>query len=115
MPQNSSTESNEMTSFSKSFQLSPCGKSVSASPAHCGTTASSFRIGVKTDLATWRFREPQGPFVEERVLDIEVVWIMEDGDWSARVNGRGAVIAAGSVSTAGSILRRNGNGIQRDW
>jgi hypothetical protein len=49
------------------------------------------------------------------VLDIEVVWIMEDGDWSARVNGRGAVIAAGSVSTAGSFLRRNGNGIQRDW
>ena len=31
-------------------------------------------------LATWRFCEPQGPGVHERMLDIEVVFVMEHCD-----------------------------------
>ena len=31
-------------------------------------------------LAAWRLGKPKSPFVSERVLDIEVVWIVEDGN-----------------------------------
>jgi hypothetical protein len=30
-------------------------------------------------LATWRFREPKGPCVHQRMLEVEVFWVMEDG------------------------------------
>ena len=37
------------------------------------------RVAVWTDLPTWWLREPQRPFIHERVLDIEIVFVVKDG------------------------------------
>lgn len=60
-----------MTSFSKSFQLSPLAN------------VSIFEEEVlrrKTCLAARRLGKPQSPLVHQRVLDVEVVLVMEDCD-----------------------------------
>lgn len=60
-----------MTSFSKSFQLSPL------------ENVSIFEedgLRRKTCLATGRLGKPQSPLVHQGVLDVEVVLIMEDCD-----------------------------------
>lgn len=38
-------------------------------------------------LSTWGLCEPESPGVGERVLDVEVLWIVEDGDNLAGVGG----------------------------
>lgn len=40
-----------------------------------------------TYLASWRLSEPQCPFVHQRMLDGEVLWVMEDSNGLA-VEGR---------------------------
>jgi len=59
-------------------------------------------------LSTWGLGEPEGPGVSERVLDVEVLGVVEDGDDVARV-GCGSRVRGG-ITTLG----RDGNGVERD-
>ena len=59
-------------------------------------------------LSAWRLGEPESPGVGKRVLDVEVLGVVEDSDNVARVRARSRV---GSGITA---LRRDGDGIERD-
>ena len=43
------------------------------------------REGVVKYLSAWRLGEPESPGVSERVLDVEVLGVVEDGDNIARV------------------------------
>lgn len=70
-PQNSSTDSKVITSFNRSFQLSPCDIPVSR-------RIVSILASTKTHLAAGGLGEPQRPPVGKRVLDIEVVLVVED-------------------------------------
>jgi len=56
--------------------------------------SKSIRISFEynTNLSRWGLGEPESPSVGERVLDIEVVGIMKDGDYVASV-GVGATIS----------------------
>lgn len=36
----------------------------------------------ETHLLARRLGEPESPIVHQRVLDVEVIWVMEDGDIS---------------------------------
>jgi hypothetical protein len=60
-----------MTSFSNSFQLSPCTE---------GQRSQAQKKIRKTCLATGGLSKPQSPVVREGMLDIEIILVMEDGD-----------------------------------
>lgn len=62
-----------MTSFNKSFQLSPYIELVTYTGKRQIPVAHPY-------LATWRLREPKSPLVLQGVLDVEVVLVVEDGD-----------------------------------
>jgi len=59
-------------------------------------------------LSTWGLGEPEGPGVSERVLDVEVLGVVEDGDDVARV-GCGSRVRGGITA-----LGRDGDGVERD-
>ena len=59
-------------------------------------------------LSAWGLGEPESPSVGERVLDVEVVGIVEDSDDVARAGG-GSRIRSG-ITTFG----RDGDGVERD-
>ena len=85
-----------MTSFSRSFQLSPY-LDVRGNP--------QLLISTYIYLATGRLGEPQGPLVHQWVLDVEVVLIMEDSNLVAiRSVATGLLIFVGVVS-----IGRDGN------
>ena len=68
-------------------------------------------LGVcRTDLATGGLGEPQSPFVLERVLDIKVVLVVEDGDkLVVGVGGIEAGLALGGDGDGGEVnLFRHG-------
>lgn len=94
MPQNSSTESKVMTSFKRSFQLSPCITIRIERPP-------TYNPG-RSYLATWGLGEPESPLVLERVLDIEVVFVMEHSDVLV-VLGIGSGLALGIDGDGGEI------------
>lgn len=73
-PQNSSTESKVTTSLRRSFQLSPY---IEGKQSH--TSLVVWRWG-GIDLSAGRLREPQRPMIHQRVLDVEVVRVMEDSN-----------------------------------
>lgn len=107
MPQNSSTELKVMTCFRRSFQLSPCRRTrVSASCVWGGG------VGVEstTDLAGRGLGEPEGPVVCQRMLDVEVILVVEDSDGLA--GGRGGGVSGGGGVVA--ALGRDGDGGQID-
>lgn len=52
-------------------------------------------IGKQTYLPAWRLREPQRPSVHERMLDVEVVRVVKDGD---RLHAVVLAIAAGDTA-----------------
>jgi hypothetical protein len=105
MPQNSSTDSKEITSFKSSFQLSPFEKE--SAPCLCIPLVGT------TNLSSWRLCKPQCPLVHKRVLDVKVLGVMEDG------NG---FTAAGKVqrwclcrSVAHDSIGRDWNSVQWHW
>ena len=61
-------------------------------------------------LAARGLGEPERPCVHERVLDVEVLGIMEDGADLALV----CCVAAGLVALAGVVGGRDGNRVQRN-
>jgi hypothetical protein len=42
-------------------------------------------VELRTHLARWWLGEPQCPLVQERVLDVEVLRVVEDGDGAAGI------------------------------
>jgi hypothetical protein len=60
-------------------------------------------------LAGRRLREPQGPSILQGVLDVEVCWVIEDGD-----DLLGVVCAVGSAVSIVGAIRGDGNGVKRD-
>jgi hypothetical protein len=66
------------------------------------------RVMLVKYLSTWRLGEPEGPGVGERVLDIEVLGVVEDSDNIARVGGGSGI--RGGITTLG----RDGDGVERD-
>jgi hypothetical protein len=72
---------------------------------------------VVTDLAGRRLGEPQGPLMEERVLDVEVLRVVEDGDRPAGVGGGvagGGTVGGGAGVAIGRAFRGDGDGVERD-
>lgn len=102
MPQNSSTELKVMTCFKRSFQLSPCCRTRVSAGYH---ERRGERLSL-TNLARGRLGEPQGPVVCQRVLDVEVILVVEDGDGLA--GGRGSGIGGGGGVVAALGGHRNG-------
>lgn len=90
-----------MTSFSSSFQLSPYQSCVSL-PLSCSQKAV-------TNLAGRWLREPQRPLVHERVLDVEVLRIVEDSD-RIRLRWRATVCTIVRVA----VWRRDGDRVERN-
>lgn len=101
-PQNSSTESKVMTSFSRSFQLSPYSKSnemLAPSPLqgkHVNrNSASSMPAPFDSPYLSARWLgEPQSPLALERVLDSEVVLVVEHSHRLSIILGLGASVLA---------------------
>lgn len=69
----------------------------------------SLEVPAQTCLSTWWLGEPECPLVHERVLDVEVVLIVEDGDLLILSTGRGLL-----VLVAVGAFWRNGDGGQVD-
>lgn len=74
-----------MTSFRRSFQLSPYTRQF------CGCISRS----IVSYLAARRLGEPESPLVLKRVLDIEVGLVVEDGDGLAVRAGLTTLLVAG--------------------
>lgn len=64
-----------------------------------------------TYLATWRFCEPQSPFVHERMFNVEIDGVMEDSNLFILVLSLcavwGGVLVVHSLFRLGSIFRRH--------
>lgn len=64
-----------------------------------------------TYFATWRFCEPQSPFVHERVFDVEVDGVMKDSDLFILVLSLSAVwsgvLVVHGLFGLGSVFRRH--------
>lgn len=89
-----------MTSFRSSFQS--CYQGVRSSQGDW--------FEIKSYLSRWGLGEPQGPGVGERVLDIEVIGVMKDGDDVASkllLNIDAALATGGSH---GNCVERDGRG-----
>ena len=93
------------TSFSKSLQLSPC---------------ENVRLrtldprNARTNLPTRRLREPQSPFIHERVFDIEVLLVVEDCDVLVTVLRAIDAILVRALGICIFFIWRDGNGVERD-
>lgn len=87
------------TSFSKSFQLSPYpNQSVSKSDNHLYQKICPY-------LATGRLGKPKSPLVHQRVLDVEVLRVMEHGDGvSVRLRLLGDFLLFGGHGAGGGVL-----------
>lgn len=83
-----------MTSFKRSFQLSPC---IAIRIQHQPT----FNLG-RSYLSAWGLGEPESPLVLKRVLDIEVIFVMEHSDVLV-VLGIGSGLALGIDGDSGKI------------
>jgi hypothetical protein len=66
-------------------------------------------VKLATYLATRRLGEPESPCVQQRVLDVEVIGVVEHG--ADLIVGAGFLLA---LVRRGAVDRRDGNGVQRD-